>query len=136
MQNREKIYSLTRDRLTKDIDKYGFNANQVIILQNILNPPQLPLTLDTISGSLDIICEVKPGRRILKKIIKERLQYSYKKGSSSTLSSNNDKQKENETFICYKVSQWSNEWKIFNQYWWSFILIETQLDIIRGFQEE
>ena len=67
--------------------------NQVIILQNILNPPQLLLTLDTISGSLDIICGMKPNKRILKKIIKERLQYSYKKGCSSVLSSNYDKQK-------------------------------------------
>ena len=81
-----KNLSINADLDSKLDQKYGcLNAEEQNFIKTYVQPPQIPLTIQRIGSELDNLFGVKDRKRDIKYFLKNQINYSYKKGSSTTL---------------------------------------------------
>ena len=71
---------------TMELDEYRF-------VKEYVQPPQIPLTIETINNKLNHNFGVRNRKRDIKKYLKDSLNYSYKKGGATTYSGANERSK-------------------------------------------
>ena len=69
-----------------ELDEYRF-------VKEYVQPPQIPLTIETINNKLNYNFGVRNRKRDIKKYLKDSLNYSYKKGGATTYSGANERSK-------------------------------------------
>ena len=79
-------YWIQSEKLLGNIyeDIFGFNLHEMNEIINILKPPKEPLTIKDVQNKLESWINRKINKTMITKFIKSRLNYSFKKGSSTT----------------------------------------------------
>ena len=97
------IYKIVKDYNSRYIDSNISNREiktdarlsleEKILIQNFIKPPQIPVTIQSINDEVNKVFEFKWRKREIKLFLKNSLNYSYKKGSATTIKGASDKTK-------------------------------------------
>ena len=92
---KHSLKSHKKDSRNTDIAAYSDKIDEIILetIKSWVRPPQYPLTLDKIWLSINNKIGISVNKRKVKELLKNSLNYSYKKGSSGSKILKSDRNK-------------------------------------------
>ena len=84
IRNKNKIYdeAISKENIYKDI--FGLNKNEMNLISEYIKPPKAPLTIKNILNMWNSSVKNEIKAKDISNFIKKNLNYSYKKGSSTS----------------------------------------------------